>query len=102
YVFLDALRGWSEDPSLFDGAQWRQVYEGLAPHADLALERDLAREIDSRLRSVLQSPQIRERLTRGDAGHARLYAVVVGQSSGEARCAEFDAREVAKLLREKA
>jgi hypothetical protein len=101
-VFLNALRGFFESPERFDGASLRKVYEGLQEHVELDLQKSLLREVDFRLRSVLQSPRVRETLERGDPGRARLYAVVVGQNNGEAKQASADARDLARLLRTRA
>lgn len=101
FIFWNGLTGWFENPERFYGSNWTTLYKGLTPHVDVALQKSLLREVDFGLRTILQSPQIRVRLSRGDPATARMHTIIVGQNNGEAVKAEADARELDNLLMER-
>jgi len=86
----------------FSGSNWKRVYEGLLPNAELDLQRDVVVGVDQALRNALRSPDVRDQLDQGSPDQARLYTVIIGRNAPGCAFAEDDARELDALLARRA
>lgn len=98
YVLENGFQGWSESTDRFTGKNWRRVYDGFLPHVQQNLAVEMLKSVQSGLKTILDSPWIRDQLERGSPERARTVALILGQNHGQAKSAKADAEAFYDVL----